>query len=100
MDAQSIDRLRAQFLADLEESRTERDLQAVRDRYVGRKSGAVTALLKSVAGAPPAERPGLGRLVKRTPARRRAWYRDLVETQIQRDVRDVARIHSLDYGDR
>ncbi len=35
-------------------------------------------------------------LVKRTPARRRAWYRDLVETQIQRDVRDVARIHSLD----
>lgn len=35
-------------------------------------------------------------LAKRTPARRRAWYRDLVETQIQRDVRDVARIHSLD----
>lgn len=35
-------------------------------------------------------------LVKRTPARRRAWYRDLVETQNQRDVRDVARIHSLD----
>lgn len=34
-------------------------------------------------------------LAKRT-ARRRAWYRDLVETQIQRDVRDVARIHSLD----
>lgn len=35
-------------------------------------------------------------LAKRTAARRRAWYRDLVETQIQRDVRDVARIHSLD----
>jgi uncharacterized protein len=35
-------------------------------------------------------------LVKRTSARRRVWYRDLVETQIQRDVRDVARIHSLD----
>ena len=35
-------------------------------------------------------------LAKRTPARRRAWYRDLVETQIQRDVRDVARIHSLE----
>ncbi len=35
-------------------------------------------------------------LARRTPARRRAWYRDLVETQIQRDVRDVARIHSLD----
>lgn len=35
-------------------------------------------------------------LARRTPARRRAWYRDLVETQIQRDVRDVARIHSLE----
>ena len=35
-------------------------------------------------------------LARRIPARRRAWYRDLVETQIQRDVRDVARIHSLD----
>lgn len=35
-------------------------------------------------------------LARRTPARRRTWYRDLVETQIQRDVRDVARIHSLD----
>lgn len=35
-------------------------------------------------------------LARRTPARRRAWYRDLVETQIQRDVRDVTRIHSLD----
>jgi uncharacterized protein len=35
-------------------------------------------------------------LARRTPARRRAWYRDLVDTQIQRDVRDVTRIHSLD----
>lgn len=35
-------------------------------------------------------------LAKRAPSRRRAWYRDLVDTQIQRDVRDVARIHSLD----
>jgi hypothetical protein len=26
---------------------------------------------------------------------RRAWYRDLVETQIQRDVRDVTRVHSF-----
>ena len=43
-----------------------------------------------VAGGYPAA------LARRTPARRRAWYRDLVETQIQRDVRDVTRIHSLD----
>ena len=35
-------------------------------------------------------------LARRTPARRRAWYRDYVETQIQRDVRDLTRIRSLD----
>ncbi len=35
-------------------------------------------------------------LARRAPARRRAWYRDYVETQIQRDVRDLARIHSFD----
>jgi uncharacterized protein len=35
-------------------------------------------------------------LARRAAARRRAWYLDYVETQIQRDVRDLMRIHSLD----
>ena len=35
-------------------------------------------------------------LARRAAARRRAWYRDYVETQVQRDVRDLTRIHSLD----
>lgn len=43
-----------------------------------------------VAGGYPAA------LARRTAARRSAWYRDYIETQIQRDVRDLARIHSLD----
>ena len=43
-----------------------------------------------VAGGYPAA------LARRAAARRRAWYRDYVETQIQRDVRDLTRIHSLD----
>lgn len=43
-----------------------------------------------VAGGYPAA------LIRRSPARSRAWYRDYVETQIQRDVRDLTRIHSLD----
>lgn len=43
-----------------------------------------------VAGGYPAA------LARRAAARRRAWYRDYIETQIQRDVRDLARIHSLD----
>lgn len=35
-------------------------------------------------------------LARRTAARRSAWYRDYVETEIQRDVRDLSRIRSLD----
>jgi len=43
-----------------------------------------------VAGGYPAA------LARRSVARRAAWYRDFVETQIQRDVRDLSRIHALD----
>jgi hypothetical protein len=35
-------------------------------------------------------------LMRRAAARRRAWYRDYVDTQIQRDVRDLSRLRSLD----
>jgi predicted AAA+ superfamily ATPase len=35
-------------------------------------------------------------VARRAPARRRAWYRDYVETQLQRDIRDLSRIRSLD----
>jgi predicted AAA+ superfamily ATPase len=31
-----------------------------------------------------------------TPRRRAAWYRDYIETLVQRDVRDLARINSLE----
>ncbi len=43
-----------------------------------------------VAGGYPAA------LARRAPARRAAWYRDYVETQVQRDVRDMTRVRSLD----
>jgi predicted AAA+ superfamily ATPase len=47
-------------------------------------------LERIVAGGYPAA------LARRTTARRAAWYRDYVETQVQRDVRDLTRIRSLD----
>ncbi len=62
IDPSTIDRLRAEFLAAVALAATPRDLQAVRDRFLGRKRGAIPALLKAVAGAPAAERPALGRL--------------------------------------
>jgi len=63
-------------------------------------SGSFRTRVVEPLGADLAERVVAGgypsALARRTPARRRAWYRDLVETQIQRDVRDVSRIHSLE----
>jgi predicted AAA+ superfamily ATPase len=43
-----------------------------------------------VAGGYPAA------LARSTPKRRTAWYRDYIDTLVQRDVRDLARISALD----
>jgi phenylalanyl-tRNA synthetase alpha chain len=59
-DAPSIDSLRRQFYAELAQVASERELRALRDRYLGRKGGLVSGLLKGVASAPPDERPLLG----------------------------------------
>jgi phenylalanyl-tRNA synthetase alpha chain len=56
----SIDQIRAEFQAALAAARTKDDLQAARDRFVGRKQGLITALLKSVRSAPVEERRALG----------------------------------------
>jgi len=61
-DAAALDRVRAAFLDELARATSDADLRILRDRYLGRKSGAVTALLKAVATAPGADRPLLGRL--------------------------------------
>lgn len=51
-------------------------------------------------GAGLAERVAAGgypaALARATPRRRTAWYRDYIETLVQRDVRDLARIGALD----
>ncbi len=61
-DPQSIARARAGFLEELGRAVSDADLRAIRDTYLGRKSGLITALLKAVATAPPGDRPQLGRL--------------------------------------
>ena len=63
MSDSSIDSLRSQFTADLAQASGEAELRAVRDRYLSRKGGLVTGLLKTLGSAPPAERPRLGQLV-------------------------------------
>jgi phenylalanyl-tRNA synthetase alpha chain len=55
-----IPSLRQQFDAELASARSEADLRALRDRYLARKGGLVSALLKDVASARADARPALG----------------------------------------
>jgi phenylalanyl-tRNA synthetase alpha chain len=57
-----VDNLRARFDEQLGGAASDNDLKALKDHYLGRKGGAVAALMKEVASASPEERPALGRL--------------------------------------
>ena len=54
-----------------------------------RRMGSALADMVVAGGYPAA-------LARKTPARRRAWYRDYIQTLVQRDVRELAQIQSLD----
>jgi phenylalanyl-tRNA synthetase alpha chain len=58
-----VEKLRAQFDRDLAGAASEDDLRAVRDRYLARKGGLVSALLKGLGQVAADERPRLGQLV-------------------------------------
>lgn len=58
-----IETLREQFNRELGAATGEAELRAVRDRYLSRKGGLVSALLKGLGSAPAADRPRLGQLV-------------------------------------
>jgi predicted AAA+ superfamily ATPase len=62
--------------------------------------GAFRTTVREAEGADLAERIVGGgypaALARKAGARRQTWYRDYVEALVQRDVRDLARIHSLD----
>ncbi len=57
----TVDDVRAAFVAELDRAAAPDELQELRNRYLGRKRGAVTALLKSVSQAQPEARRDLGR---------------------------------------
>jgi phenylalanyl-tRNA synthetase alpha chain len=60
--ARQVDELRAQFERDVMAASREPEIRAVRDQYLARKGGLVSALLKALGSAPAAERPRLGQL--------------------------------------
>jgi phenylalanyl-tRNA synthetase alpha chain len=58
----ALESLGEQFEQDLARAATESDLRAVRDRYLARKGGLVSVLLKSLGSVPAGERPRIGQL--------------------------------------
>ncbi len=70
-------------------------------RFLGRLfAGSFRTRLTERLGPELAARVAAGgypaALARRTALRRGAWYRDYVETQVQRDVRDLSRLRSFD----
>jgi phenylalanyl-tRNA synthetase alpha chain len=60
VDAGAIAHLREAFVGEVSRATSARDLQAVRDRYLGRKGGLVSALFADLAKAPPEVKRELG----------------------------------------
>jgi len=60
MSSDSTDALRQQFTEALAKVRTPADLKTLRDEFLGRKRGRVTAALKHVGTVPPADRAARG----------------------------------------
>jgi len=59
----SIADLKTQFTADLAAVGTDADLKALRDKYLGRKGGAVAGLMKALGAVSPDQRPALGQQI-------------------------------------
>jgi phenylalanyl-tRNA synthetase alpha chain len=77
-----IDSLRSEFTDALARASNDSELKALRDRFLGRKGGAVAALMKELASAPPAERPALGKQVNE--------LKQEIEAALDARVADVA----------
>jgi phenylalanyl-tRNA synthetase alpha chain len=63
LDRTAIQTLRTEFKVRLEEADTEQKLNALSDEFLSRKSGSVTALLKTLGSVPPEARREFGQLV-------------------------------------
>jgi len=69
LDRSTIDAVRDDFRARLAAVRTEQDLKAVQDEFLGRKSGRITNLLKGMGAVAAEARREFGALVNTLRAR-------------------------------
>jgi len=81
MSDSQIDALRADFERDLATATTLAALRGVRDRYLARKGGLVSGLLKNLGSAPADVRPRLGKLAND--------LRQLIEAQLDERIAEA-----------
>ena len=81
-DVVDVERLREEFRAELTAVSTPRQLEDLRNRYLGRKGGAVSELMKQLGKAPAAERPRLGQLANE--------LKSLIEAELDRLAHHLA----------
>lgn len=93
----AIEELKQQFDADLAGVVDLDALAALRDRYLGRKSGAITALFKQMGQLPAEQKPLFGQAVNQLKeaveaaleARRTELQRQAEQAQLERDRLDI-----------
>ena len=94
----ALESLRQQFEQDLASAGTEADLRSLRDKYLSRKGGLVSAWLKSLGSAPADQRPRLGQLANATKAHIEGILAERIEAAAQarppKGAVDVTLIHT------
>ncbi len=60
-DAAAVQREIARFDADLKAAASQREAQAIRDKFLGRKNSVVASWMQLIATAPPQVKPNIGR---------------------------------------
>lgn len=76
---EKLAKLRAQFLSDLQTVSRPEDVGALRDKYLGRKSGLIAAEKKRIGSVPASERAEFGRHVNEVSAEVEAELARLTE---------------------
>jgi phenylalanyl-tRNA synthetase alpha chain len=88
-----IDSLTKLFAEDLARAGSEADLRALRDKYLSRKSGLMSAFMKAVAASPAEERPALGQAANQLKQQVEASVKArLVEVGLSRPAGDAVDI--------
>ena len=108
VDRSAVDALRADFQARLGRASTERELKTIADEFLSRKSGSITALVKSLGSLAPDARREFGALVNQLKSdaetaladRQRALAADrppagAVDVTLPERERPLGRIHPL-----